>query len=177
MAAAAAAAQVLDVGPNGSVATYRGSVLVGSDGIRDVQPSAGRSNKISAPSMALPLRPAAAASGLSEDLIAAVAWQESRYRQNAVSAKGARGIMQLMPDTAKSLGVNAADLSQNLAGGSAYLALLLRKFDGDVIKSLAAYNSGPVAVVRHNGVPPYPETKAYVNAILDRMADQMESGK
>ncbi|HWM61070.1 MAG TPA: lytic transglycosylase domain-containing protein, partial [Rhizomicrobium sp.] len=87
------------------------------------------------------------------------------------SPKGARGVMQLMPGTARGLGVNAGDLSANVDDGAAYLAQMLDRFDGDIIKSLAAYNAGPEAVTRYGGVPPYPETQAYVSAVLGRLAD------
>ena len=99
-----------------------------------------------------------------------MAWQESRLHQEAVSPKGARGVMQLMPQTAHDLGVNAASLDGNINGGAAYLAQMMQRFDGDIIKSLAAYNAGPEAVARYGGVPPYRETQDYVNAILGRLA-------
>ncbi|HMH65537.1 MAG TPA: lytic transglycosylase domain-containing protein, partial [Rhizomicrobium sp.] len=117
------------------------------------------------------IRSAAAHHALSQELVAAVAWQESRQRQAAVSPKGARGVMQLMPATARGLRVDPDDLSANVDGGAAYLAQMLDRFDGDVIKTLAAYNAGPEAVTRYGGVPPYPETQAYVTAVLDRLAD------
>jgi soluble lytic murein transglycosylase-like protein len=82
--------------------------------------------------------------------------------------------MQLMPATAQKLQVNARDLSGNIDGGAAYLARMLDRFDGDIIKTLAAYNAGPEAVERYHGVPPYPETQAYVSAVLNRLADNAE---
>ena len=91
-------------------------------------------------------------------------------RQEAVSPRGARGVMQLMPATAAHLRVNPDDMASNVDGGAAYLARLLERFDGDIVKTLAAYNAGPEAVERYHGVPPYPETKAYVAAVLDRLA-------
>jgi soluble lytic murein transglycosylase-like protein len=78
--------------------------------------------------------------------------------------------MQLMPGTAQALGVNPDQLTGNVDGGAAYLAAMLARFDGDIIKALAAYNAGPEAVQRYAGVPPYAETRNYVNAVLDRMA-------
>ena len=111
---------------------------------------------------------------LSQALIEAVAWQESHMRQDAVSPKGARGVMQLMPATAQGLQVDAGKLSANVDGGAAYLAQMLDRFDGDIIKTLAAYNAGPEAVERYHGVPPYPETQAYVSAVLNRLADSAE---
>ena len=78
--------------------------------------------------------------------------------------------MQLRPGTAARLGVDADDLRGNLNGGAAYLAQLLHEFDGDIVLTLAAYNAGPGAVRRWGGVPPYPETRAYVAAVLDRLS-------
>ncbi len=101
-----------------------------------------------------------------------MAWEESRFRQDAVSPKGARGIMQLMPGTARQLGVDAGTAAANLDGGAAYLTALLQRFDGDIIKALAAYNAGPEAVARYGGVPPFPETRIYVDAILGRLASE-----
>ena len=90
--------------------------------------------------------------------------------QSAVSPKGARGVMQLMPETAESLGVNADDLGDNIEGGTAYLSQLLQRYDGDLMRALAAYNAGPAAVERHGGIPPYSETQDFVAAVLDRLA-------
>lgn len=116
----------------------------------------------------------AAADGyeLSPELIEAVAWAESRYRQEAVSRAGARGVMQLMPGTARELGVDPRDTAANIRGGTAYLRRLLTRYAGDVVKTLAAYNAGPGAVDRFGGVPPYRETRAYVEAILARLASR-----
>jgi soluble lytic murein transglycosylase-like protein len=114
---------------------------------------------------------ASARYALSPDLIAAVAWQESRFRQSAVSPKGAAGVMQLMPATARQLGVDSRDLEQNVHGGSAYLSYLLDRYGGNLTLALAAYNAGPGAVDRFGGVPPYDETRAYVAAVLKRMAE------
>lgn len=113
---------------------------------------------------------AAAATDVSEDLIAAVAWIESRMKAGAVSRTGARGEMQLMPGTARALGVDATDTRQNYLGGASYLRSLMHRYDGDIVKTLAAYNAGPGAVDRFGGVPPYRETQAYVAAVLDRMS-------
>jgi soluble lytic murein transglycosylase-like protein len=117
------------------------------------------------------LQTSADANQLSVRLMEAVAWQESRFRQGAISHKGARGVMQLMPDTARSLGIDAQDLGANVRGGAVYMARLLKAFDGDVILALAAYNAGPEAVRRFGGVPPYAETRAFVAAVLDRLSD------
>jgi soluble lytic murein transglycosylase-like protein len=119
------------------------------------------------------LREAAAAAarrhGLDPELVIAVAAVESGFRPEAVSPKGAQGLMQLMPRTAEALGVeNAFDPAQNLDGGARHLGQLLTLYGGDLAKALAAYNAGEGAVHRHGGVPPYRETRAYVRKVLDR---------
>jgi soluble lytic murein transglycosylase-like protein len=99
-------------------------------------------------------------------LVEAVVVVESAGNPRAVSRKGARGLMQLMPERAALLGVkNAFDPEQNVDGGVRHLRDLLRRFDGDVILALAAYNAGEEAVRIHQGVPPFPETQEYVRRI------------
>lgn len=106
-------------------------------------------------------------SRLDADFIASVIRAESGGNAQAVSRKGARGLMQLMPGTADQLGVkNSFDASENVAGGVRYLIELLQKFNYDVPKALAAYNAGPQRVVQYKGVPPYRETRAYVARII-----------
>ena len=100
-------------------------------------------------------------------LVSAVASAESGFQQSAVSGAGAVGVMQLMPSTAASLGVNPYDEKQNIDGGTKYLKGLLDSFDGNVKKAVAAYNAGAQAVRDYNGVPPYRETQDYVNKVLD----------
>ena len=112
---------------------------------------------------------------VSPSLISAVAWQESRFRSDAVSPKGALGMMQLMPATAALLHVNANDPAANVDGGTALLAQLLRRFDGDIVRSLAAYNAGTQAVVRYGGIPPYRETRQFVDSILNHLAQTAEA--
>lgn len=108
---------------------------------------------------------------LSPALLEAVVWQESRWREGAVSPAGARGLAQLMPGTARDLGVDPDDPMQNLEGGARYLREQLDRFDGDLEKALAAYNAGPGRVERAGGVPNIRETKHYVAAILGRLAN------
>ncbi len=105
--------------------------------------------------------------GIDVGLLRAVAWTESRGRNDAVSPKGARGVMQLMPGTAAELGVDPRDPVANINGGAAYLARQLAMFR-DVPLALAAYNAGPGAVMRYRGVPPYAETRDYVEKIMRR---------
>jgi hypothetical protein len=123
------------------------------------------------------LREAAAAAarrhGLDPELVIAVVSVESGFRPQAVSPKGAQGLMQLMPRTAASLGVDDAfDPEQNLDGGARHLGQLLALYDGDLERALAAYNAGQGAVHRHHGVPPYRETRAYVKKVLERYRAQ-----
>jgi len=100
-------------------------------------------------------------------LIKAIIKTESNFDQFAVSAKGAQGLMQLMPETARDLQVdNPFDAYQNIAGGARYLRTLLDTFAGDLKLSLAAYNAGPGCVTRHGGIPNFPETVAYVRKVL-----------
>lgn len=100
-------------------------------------------------------------------LVAAIAQTESGGNQDAVSSAGAIGVMQLMPDTAASLGVDPYNKAQNIEGGTKYLKQMLETFNGDVKKAVAAYNAGPQAVQDYGGVPPYRETQNYVNKVMD----------
>ena len=108
---------------------------------------------------------------LSPSLLEALVWQESRWRENAVSPVGARGLAQLMPGTARYLGVDSSDPFQNLEGGARYLREQLDRFDGNLEKALAAYNAGPGRVARAGGIPNIRETQQYVAAIMGRLAN------
>ncbi|ABZ74781.1 Lytic transglycosylase catalytic [Shewanella halifaxensis HAW-EB4] len=109
---------------------------------------------------------AARAYRLEPALIRAVIHAESAFKSTAVSKTGAQGLMQLMPATAGELGVSDAfHPEQNILAGSRYLALLLKRFDGDIALACAAYNAGASRVEQYNGVPPYPETQAYVERV------------
>ena len=120
------------------------------------------------PAHYLPIFQAAARDhGVSASLIAAVAAAESAFNPLATSPKGARGLMQLMPDTAKRFHVSdRLSPEQSVRGGAAYLHWLSDRFDNDLDRVLAAYNAGERVVERTGGVPPYPETQAYVPRVL-----------
>ncbi len=115
--------------------------------------------------------------GVNPSLVKAVIHAESGYNPNAVSNKGASGLMQLMPSTAKSL--NVADRfnpKDNVEGGVKYLRFLLDTFRGDVSLAVAAYNAGLSKVAKYGGIPPYNETRTYVNRVLSYMKSYQESG-
>jgi soluble lytic murein transglycosylase-like protein len=119
------------------------------------------------------VRKAAAKYNLPPALITAVIRAESNFEVSAVSSAGAQGLMQLMPATAKELGVkNSFDIQQNIDGGTKYLRKMLDRFGGSVRKALAAYNAGPGTVMKYNGRVPYPETRQYVKRVL-RFSRQM----
>ncbi|MFC4261190.1 transglycosylase SLT domain-containing protein [Marinobacter lacisalsi] len=99
-------------------------------------------------------------------LVQAVIHAESAFNPQAVSSKGAQGLMQLMPATAREVGIgNALDAEQNIRGGVTYLSRMLSLHNGDIKLATAAYNAGPGAVRRHGGIPPYAETQAYVKRV------------
>ncbi|MGD0793290.1 MAG: lytic transglycosylase domain-containing protein [Terriglobales bacterium] len=121
----------------------------------------------SAPALHQIVNSASAVYHLDPDLVNSVIHAESGFNVRAVSPKGARGLMQLMPATASQLGVNDAfDPQTNVEGGSRYLRELLERYNFDLVKALAAYNAGPQRVEQYRGVPPFRETRAYVARIV-----------
>ena len=108
--------------------------------------------------------------GVRADLVAAVIEAESEFNPRAVSRRGARGLMQLMPKTAATLGVDDPfDPKANIEAGVKHLRAMMDRFDNNIPLALAAYNAGEVAVIKHHGIPPYRETRAYVKRILKRL--------
>jgi soluble lytic murein transglycosylase-like protein len=114
--------------------------------------------------------------GLPRALVRGVMTVESGLIPEAVSSKGAIGLMQLMPETARDLGVDPHDPAQNVDGGTRYLRQLLLRYDGGLRHALAAYNAGPAAVDRYNGIPPYAETIAYIARVERAMKRAMQAG-
>jgi soluble lytic murein transglycosylase-like protein len=112
------------------------------------------------------LRDAARRTGLPAALVESVARVESNLRPDAVSPKGALGVMQLMPATARELAADPHDIAQNIDAGARLLRDLLIKYDGNVVKALSAYNAGSGAVDRYRGMPPYAETRDYVDKVI-----------
>lgn len=134
------------------------------------------SSQSSASAYAPAIDAAANRNGIDPLLLQALIQQESGFDPNATSAAGAEGLTQLMPSTAAALGVsNPYDPTQSIDGGAAYLGQQLQAFGGNVPMALAAYNAGPGAVQQYGGVPPYPETTAYVQQVLARY-DSLKAG-
>jgi soluble lytic murein transglycosylase-like protein len=102
------------------------------------------------------------------NLIKAMISVESAYKSDAISSKGAIGYMQLMPGTAEDMGINPYDAEENIEGGTKYISKLLDMF-GDYELALAAYNAGPGAVIKYDGIPPYKETVDYVNKVMSKL--------
>jgi soluble lytic murein transglycosylase-like protein len=110
---------------------------------------------------------------INPDLLRAVAQVESNFRANAVSRAGAMGIMQIMPATARHLGVtDPFDPLQSIMGGARYIREQLDRFNGDIRLALASYNAGWPAVQRHGGIPPFRETRAYVSRVMNLFGDR-----
>jgi len=173
-----ARADVMELGEAGAVWVAGGP----ANGARTVSPASAPASHLSAETLAdsaagpdrwrSRVAALAARYDLSPALLEALVWQESRWHEGAVSPVGARGLAQLMPGTARQLGVNPDDPAANLEGGARYLREQLDRFGGDVEKALAAYNAGPRRVERAGGVPAIRETRLYVQSILARLASR-----
>ena len=172
MCAYSARADVLDISQDGSVTTYKVPSVFRTEGVRPIlaanaAPQLARAPVPPAPAIRNLLAAAASHYAIPVNLLTAVAWRESHFQTDAVSPKGAVGVMQLMDGTARDLGVDRYDLSQNILGGAAYFRQMIDRFGGNEALALAAYNAGPQAVVRANGIPQFRETRDYIGAILD----------
>jgi soluble lytic murein transglycosylase-like protein len=182
-----ARAQVYTLGDDGALLVREGggavewrdpSVLVAAAPMGEAVPAGGAATAALAPAgYAAALHQSAARYGLNPVLFEALVWQESRWNNAAISPKGAVGLTQLMPATARALGVDPRDALANLDAGARYFRLLIDHFGGDTIKALAAYNAGPARVERAGGVPPIRETQDYVRIILARFNAQNAAGQ
>lgn len=172
--------QVMELTVGGGTRVYDAPAVFDGQGSTPITPprAATTRRRLRSPAAApaSAIAEAAAAAELSPDLVEAVGWRESRHRVGVVSHAGAVGEMQLMPATARELGVDPRRTRANYRGGAVYLRRLMVLYNGDLVRTLAAYNAGPGAVARHGGVPPFPETTAYVAAILGRLSDRSEGG-
>lgn len=186
MLAVPAQAQVMDISPNGTVSVRQGSGAATWEVVSpDPDLNSAESGPQSLPAYAYTeiggaaqvppqylnvLNQAANGAGVSPALLAALVWQESRWNALATSPKGAIGLAQLMPGTARELGVDPRDPVANLSGGARYLRRLLDQFDGNIEQALAAYNAGPARVRSAGGVPAITETRKYVASIVRHMS-------
>jgi Rod binding domain-containing protein len=144
--------------------TEKIEIKTNSEGVDGIQPSSGSLKRLDYYDSII--NKASQEYGIDENLIKSVILAESAANSKAVSPVGAKGLMQLMDSTASDLGVeNSLDPQQNVMGGAKYLSKMLRQYNGDLDLSLAAYNAGPGAVNKYNGVPPYDETKNYISRI------------
>jgi len=174
-----AQADVLEIGPGGEAQWIAGPVTEPAAEVTLDTALVGTATIDSALAVPAPyaakIAELAARFDLSPALLEAVVWQESRWRANALSPVGARGLAQLMPGTAREMGVDPDDPLANLEGGARYLRQQLDRFDGDVEKALAAYNAGPGRVIAANGIPRIRETQLYVASVMGRLSNHSRS--
>ncbi|HMK29299.1 MAG TPA: lytic transglycosylase domain-containing protein [Terriglobales bacterium] len=152
-----------------SSAADSGYTDVPTEDILGFEPAPAILSEPAAPRPAVPdlIKAASQKHAIDVDLLSSVIHAESGFNPNAISSKGAQGLMQLMPDTASKLGVkNAFEPGENIDAGTRYLRELLVRYNNDLIKALAAYNAGPQRVEQYHGVPPYRETHVYVARIV-----------
>lgn len=178
---------VLTLEGGGSIAVPLHRVVNWSElGLREAEPATKRRGgdaawRLKAGSFADAIAQAALRHDVDPVLLTAMAEVESAFDAGAVSHKGARGLLQLMPETAERFGVgDAFDARQNVDGGARYLKWLLERYEGRTELALAGYNAGEAAVDRYQGIPPYPETRAYVARVLesvDRMSVPPAGGR
>ncbi len=152
--------------PASSVASFEAEEYVAPPPVAPVVAAAPAPAPVKSTDPKTLVREAATRNSLPPAFVASVARAESAMKQSAVSPKGAIGVMQLMPATAKAMDADPHDTEQNIDAGTRLLRELLVKYDGDVVKALAAYNAGPGAVDKYNGLPPYRETQDYVNKVI-----------
>lgn len=165
--------------PSANVATFEAEEYVKPASPLAVAPAPFPEPEPLIPSPRELLEQAASLHGLRPEFVRSVAAVESAYRTNAVSHKGAIGLMQLMPGTAKVLGANPHDPAENAEAGTRYLKQLLLRYANSpdpVRLALAAYNAGPGAVDRYGRIPPYRETQAYVEKVLRKYLAELKSG-
>jgi len=145
-----------------------GFIELPSERISGYEPEAAPQLPAQLPTLSEHITKAGLQTGIDPDFIHSVIRAESGYNAKAVSAKGAQGLMQLMPATAAKLGVrDSLDPANNIDGGSRYLRELLLRYNGDASKALAAYNAGPGSVEKYKGIPPYRETRGYVARVIN----------
>jgi soluble lytic murein transglycosylase-like protein len=165
-----ASAQVIEIGPEG-ITSLSGPSVVTPEGAIPIRVERRAPVVSSKHAAAAPLLDRAGeAAELSPRLLEAIAYVESRFNTKAISPKGAVGMMQLMPGTAAELGVDPHDPEENARGGADYLRKMVTMFGNNVELAVAAYNAGPAAVLKYGGVPPYAETRSYVDAVMDYLA-------
>ena len=169
-------AQIIEIGGDGEATVYDAPTIFADEGNSPVYERAVQTGRPEAQGSVARISVAHVEReyGLPSGIVDAVIYQESRGRMNAVSPKGALGLMQLMPGTAAQLGVNPYDPDQNIRGGARYLRQQIDRF-GSIPLALAAYNAGPGAVTKYGGIPPYRETQNYVATILRRWQPPAQS--